>query len=268
MALPDLGLREGKDPINTFPTVFDAKLLIASQKETAFYTLEGKLIGKHENKYGMLAAVLPKTKRLLYYDDDKYHLVDKDFNVIYVLESGKSNWANATSVSANEQYLFAGGYYTKAYFYDLTKGTRQVLWAHETFKEGYKDKYKNVNHNFGVKAAKFSPDNSYLVAGADHARDVVWKVPSLERIELQPEHSFTFEGAPPDTISANDIRQIEFLDNGRLFCTVLGSHALFWNNQLQQLNKTGKVGRIKFAENEDYAVITHPFKSLTFYKRK
>jgi WD40 repeat protein len=267
IGLTDLGLHGGRDAIDFYPTIFDDRLLIASQKETAFYDKSGKLLRKEQNKYGKLVAMLPHTKRLLYYDGENYHLTDKDINLILSLESNKSNWDSSTAVSANEKYLFAGGYYTKSYFYDLTKGTRQVLWAHETFKEGYKDKY-NVSHNFGVKHAKFSPDNSRLVVGADHARHVVWEIPSLKRIELQPEYEFTFEGAPPQTEFANDIRQIDFLDNGKLFCTVIRGHAIGWNKQLQQLGKTSNVWAITYSGDEQYAVIKHDAKSLSLYKRK
>jgi hypothetical protein len=123
--------------------------------------------------------------------------------------------------------------------------------------------YNDINHNFGLTVAAFSPDDQYIVGGADHGKYVAWRLPSLERVELIPqaevinmldpytyteykdgmhtEYSYKpslvhFEGQTYLKNRGNDVNRILFFDKGDLFVMLLDSGiAMVWNRLFKNL---------------------------------
>jgi hypothetical protein len=188
-------------------------------------------------------------------------------------------------------------YSTKSQLYDLIKGKKHTLWAHPTLVKGYVDTlYNDINHNFGMTRAAFSPDSTYLVGGADHGKYVAWRLPKVERVELIPDPAFIkllqpetnriflnndgtvahHEEMKPGIVElegqrffvnrGNDITQFHFLDNGDHFLTVLGSsnYVLTWDRQFNNIGHLKLDGQIGFNET---AISIRTNKELIIYKR-
>jgi WD40 repeat protein len=194
-------------------------------------------------------------------------------------EYGNGN--NYYEFSPNYQYLICFFYSTKSQFYDLTNGKKGTLWAHPTFIKDYKEKmYDDINHNFGMTIAKFSPDNKYIVGGADHGKYVAWTLPKLDRIELIPQIEMIEQlepyvwtrrsnGKSEDIVTkaelvvlenqtflknrSNEISKIIFFENGDTFITELGSgkFVLSWSRNFDNLTYK-KIGGILDFHSDKY----------------
>lgn len=110
-----------------------------------------------------------------------------------------------STFSHDFQYMVCYGYSTKSQFHDLNNNKKDTLWAHPTFVKDYKETmYSDIENNFGMEIAAFSPDNKYLVGAAYHGKYVAWSLPKLKRTELIPAED-TFETlARRDTTYAPD----------------------------------------------------------------
>ncbi len=167
-------------------------------------------------------------------------------------------------LSPDYSYLAFFFYSTKSQLYNLANGKKQTLWAHPTFIKGYVETmYNDINHNFGMTRAKFSPDSKYLIGGGDHGKYVAFTMPKAERVELIPDPEF-IKLLSPDTNRifintdgtvadhqeikpgiveldkqrffvnrGNDITKILYFDNGDFFLTELGAsnYVLAWDRQ-------------------------------------
>jgi len=206
------------------------------------------------------------------YKDSINIILNFNGETVGTYECGNGN--HLYEFSTNYEYLICFFYSTKSQFYDLAKGKKGVLWAHPTFIKDYKEKmYNDVSHNFGMTIAKFSPDNKYIVGGADHGKYVAWTLPKLERIELIPQNEM-IELLEPDVVirlydatninekaelvvldnqtflknRGSDISKIIFFENGDIFITELGSgkFVLSWDRNFVNLTFKKINGRLDF----------------------
>lgn len=188
---------------------------------------------------------------------------DFEGNQIGKYEFGNGN--NEYQFSNSHDYFICFGYSTKSQFYDLKTAKKETLWAHPTFIKDYKERmYNDIEHNFDLAIAKFSPDDTYIVGGAYHGKYVAWNLPKNNRIELlpKPEYLELFEPhestvycegksetivTKPEFVDldgqiffknrANHISNIIFLENGNLFLTVIpqSKMILVWNREFKNI---------------------------------
>lgn len=162
------------------------KYLIIYEDNFLVYSKNGKLesslnIGE---KYG--SKIIIKQEWIITQKRDTSNVIlNFDGKVIGTYEFGNGN--RHFEFSSNYEFLICFSYSTKSQFYNLSNGNKDTLWAHPTFIKNYKEQmYNDIEHNFGMEIAKFSPDNKYIVGGAYHGKYVAWKLPKLERFELMP----------------------------------------------------------------------------------
>lgn len=214
-----------------------------------------------ENKYKN--RIIIEKEWIVTSQNDEANII-KDFNgnLIGSFEYGKGN--SLYEFSSSYDYLLSFFYSTKSQFHNITNGKKEILWAHPTHIKDYKEKlYNDINHNFGMTIAKFSPDNKYIVGGAYHGKYVAWKLPKLERIELIPkdevieqleghkimtysENGNTETTTKPQIVDLegmkflknreNDIKNIVFLKGGDIFLTAIGNKMILsWNRDSKNL---------------------------------
>lgn len=88
---------------------------------------------------------------------------------IYTIGNGNTNF----DVSNDQEQIICFFYSTKSQFFNINSKKKDVLWAHPTFIKDYKETlYNDIHHNFGMAVAKFSPDDTYIVGGAEHGKYV------------------------------------------------------------------------------------------------
>lgn len=229
--------------------------------------------------------------------NNENHILDFNGNVLYKFEHGGSN--RYYDISADRQYLACFFYSTKSQLYHIPDGKKFTLWAHPTHLKGYVETfYNDINHNFGMTIAAFSPDSSYLVGGGDHGKYVAWKLPKAERVELipspdcisimQPETNRIILGNNGGVVDykelqpgvyelenqaffinrGNEIRAIRFLDNGDLFLTILSGNTfvLSWDRNFNNLCHYKTEGQIE-VHGKKY-LTTRSQNELVIYKRK
>lgn len=208
-----------------------------------------------------ILEVIPKRKWVLTYKRNSYfNIFDFDGNKIVNLESnnaaGGSYDMDYHCFTKSFSHLFSFSYYVKSQLFNLSDFSMKALWAHTTYEKDYKELYYNdINHNFGVTKASFSPDETYLVAGADHGKYVAWKLPSIERIELIPnaEYLKKMPHAVVVSIGKNtylknrgpSMRNIQFWENGKYFSFQLNEDTLIFNNQFEHIQTIENSGRLK-----------------------
>ncbi|MBK9983576.1 MAG: WD40 repeat domain-containing protein [Saprospiraceae bacterium] len=225
--------------------------------------------------------------------DTEIQVLDFNGNEVGLYDFGLGN--TSFEFSHNYKYLICFGYSTKSQFYNLTNGEKNTLWAHPTFIRGYIEKlYNDIHHNFGMTKAGFSPDDTYIVGGADHGKYVAWTLPGLERIELIPKlevieklepvviHSNGTQGSTdkiikPELITLdkhtflknrnNKILNIIFPAEGDVFLTVIGNKLILsWDGAFHNLTCTEIIGKIEY-HSQKY--LTQRSKSeLIIYKQK
>jgi hypothetical protein len=168
--------------------------------------------------------------------------------------------------SRDGEYIFAGGYHTKSFLINKKTKTKKVLWAHETFKDGYKNNYQ-VSHNFGVNQAKYILNEKYLLACACHAKNVIWDTITFTRKELLLPFEYTFKGAPPSTEFANDVKQICVLDKLQMFGLVIRNQALILNESFEVTNIIDNVKQIRTNKSNSIIAIIRENNRIEIYKR-
>jgi WD40 repeat protein len=213
----------------------------------------------------------------------------KEINT-YKFGGGNSSF----SISNDNQYLLCYGYSTKSQLYNLINQKKHTLWAHPTYIKNYKEiMYNDTEHNFDLTIAKFSPNDEYIVGGGYHGKYVAWKLPDFERIELIPQQEMinnlviairtelvdgvsTRIGTPPELVElknqvflknrGNNVRNIEFYENGDIFTTELNSgYILTWNRSFENISFTKTGGALR---NHDGKYLTkRNAKELVVYKR-
>lgn len=222
-------------------------------------------------------------------------LVILNFNgiVLHRFEYGNGN--NYFEFSPSFDYLICFFYSTKSQFFQISSNKQNVMWAHPTYIKNYKEKlYSDVNHNFGMDIAKFSPDEKYIIGGGDHGKYVAWTMPKLERKELIPQKELLDKMEYTHTeISKNESRKIItktelieldnqiflknrgngissifFLDSGDVFLTELGygNYILSWNRDFENLIFYKIEGRIQLYSDIYLSIIND--KELVIYHRE
>ena len=240
------------------------KYLIIYEDNFLIYSNDGKLessinIGE---KYG--SKIIIEKEWIVVQKRDKENVVlNFDGQIIATYEFGNGN--RHFDFSPNHEHLICFSYSTKSQFYNLTDGKKGTLWAHPTFIKDYKEViYNDIEHNFGMGIAKFSPDSKYIVGGAYHGKYVAWTLPKLERIELMPldemielleplKTSWWSNGESGEKITKiekvilenqtflknrrNDMSKILFFENGDIFITELGygKFVLSWDRNFNNL---------------------------------
>ena len=262
--IDDLSFWDKKDK---YLVVYECNLLIYSKNGELEKTVN------IEQKY-YRARIIVEKEWIITHNSKKSVTIILNFNgeTVGTYECGNGN--HLYEFSTNYEYLVCFFYLAKSQFYDLEKEKKGVLWAHPTFIKDYKEKmYNDINHNFGMSIAKFSPDNKYIVGGADHGKYVAWTLPKLERVELipkgemiellEPEVRIRMSEDKPIITKAelvslegqiflknrgNDMSKIIFFENGDIFITELGhgKFVLSWNRNFVNLTFKKIDGRLDF----------------------
>jgi hypothetical protein len=176
--ISDLAYHRNEDK---YLVIFDGKILTYSRS------------GVLEKEIPALGSrIIPEQEWILAALEDKANVIH-DFTGQRVGEFEYAHGNRKSIFSDDFQYLVCYGYSTKSQFYDLKNNKKDTLWAHPTFVKDYKETmYNDIENNFGMEIAAFSPDNKYLVGAAYHGKYVAWSLPKLERTELIPAED-TFE---------------------------------------------------------------------------
>ena len=177
--------------------------------------------------------------------DESIFILDFNGNIIQSYEVGNGN--NLFEFSPNFENLICFFYSTKSQFYNLKDEKKGILWAHPTYIKGYKElMYNDINHNFGLTISKFSPNNKYIVGGADHGKYVAWTLPKLERIELIPTDEI-IELLEPH-------KSTRFLENNKREEIIIKAEKIILDKQLFLKNRGNDISKIIFLENGDIFV--------------
>lgn len=262
------------------PLVFDAKaeLFIAyynykTDKEcfVVFYDKNYKMVKKLTVALRPLDIIVEKQWILLYMYSKYISIIDYDGNEIAQLESNNVNDVNGSwkqnkyhAISKSNDYLFSFFYYVKSNLFDLRTFKKDVLWAHTTYEKDYKELYYNdINHNFGLYPAEFSPNEKYIVGGADHGKYVAWTLPDKKRIELIPNQEY-LEKMPEAEIyfigdqkylknRGNGVRDIIFWENGKYFSFVINNDLLIWNENFEHISTIFDIGKSSNLKIKNYS---------------
>lgn len=271
------------------------KYLIIYEDNFITYNIGGqveKTINVGE-KFG--SKIIVEKKWIITQKRDKANIIlDFEGNTIATYEFGNGN--NKFEFSTNYEQLICFFYSTKSQFYDLTNGKKGTLWAHPTFIKDYKETmYNDIENNFGMTVAKFSPDNKYIVGGAYHGKYVAWTLPKLERTELIPQDemielleplksSWSSNGEREETITKaqkitldnqvflknrrNDMSKIFFFENGDIFVTELGyeKFVLSWDRNFSNLTYKKTEGRLDL--HADKYLTQRTKTELTIYRQE
>lgn len=238
-------------------------ILFPLQKNTEVWVYNSR--GEYESKIaieGEPQKIILEKHWIITSNSDKYnHIWDLEGKRLGAYEYAKSN--DRIEFSKTYKYLFSFGYSAKSQLYLLPSEKAKTLWAHPTHLTGYKELlYGDTHYNFGVEVAKFSADEQYLVAGAYHGKYVLWRLPSLDRLELIPSEDaqaklihtiFSLkDGNWHPTVTraevvefmgeeflknrSNHIYGIYFLPDDNLFITSIGNKmVLLWNSSGENL---------------------------------
>lgn len=271
------------------------KYLIIYEDNFITYNIDGQVEKTLilEQKFG--SKIIVEKKWIVTQKRDKANIIlDFEGNTIATYEFGNGN--NNFEFSANYEQLICFFYSTKSQFYDLANGKKGILWAHPTFIKDYKETmYNDIENNFGMTVAKFSPDNKYIVGGAYHGKYVAWTLPKLERTELIPQDEMIelleplksgwfSNGESGETITKaqkitlenqvflknrrNDMSKIFFFENGDVFVTELGygKFVLSWDRNFSNLTYKKIEGRLNLHAGE---YLTQKIETeLTIYKQE
>lgn len=270
------------------------KYLIIYEDNFIIYNIDGQVEKTLilEQKFGN--KIIIEKKWIITQKRDKANIIlDFEGNIIGEYEYGNGN--NNFEFSTNFEQLICFFYSTKSQFYDLTNGKKGTLWAHPTFIKDYKETmYNDIENNFGMSVAKFSPDSKYIVGGAYHGKYVAWTLPKLERIELIPQDemielleplksSWFSNGESGETITKaqkmtldnqvflknrrNDMSKIFFFENGDVFVTELGNgkFVLSWDRNFSNLTYKKIEGNLDL--HADKYLTQRTKTELTIYKQ-
>jgi len=282
-------------------------LAYSAEKEQYYIYYQGNFITYNKSGEKLSGNVMPNSSEIRILPDKEWIITqggdneniiyDFSGNLLYKFEYGGSN--RYYDISADYQYLACFFYSTKSQLYHIPDGKKFTLWAHPTHLKGYVETfYNDINHNFGMTVAAFSPDNSYLVGGADHGKYVAWKLPKAELMELIPspdcisimqpntnrimisnngdvvDHKelqpgvYELENQSFFVNRGNDVRTISFLDNGDLFLTILSGNTFImsWDRNFKNLSHYMAEGQIELHGNR--YLTTRSQDELVIYKRK
>lgn len=268
--------------------VFDSKdktyktLYSPDRKETILttYSIKGDLISSIKIKGNGLKINLPKEKLIFSGEGNSMDIFDFKGNKEQNIKYGNGNDRIALSPDGSKMVLHF--YSTKSQVFDFDKKTEQVVWAHPTFLKDYKEKfYNDINHNFGMTIAEFSPNSQFLIGGADHGKYVFWETDKFKRSEMIPSedslkifnwYTTSFKGDKavnnyfkPYVVEHEgqklfinrgyDTSKISFIDNGGLIITQNSDCLLIWNKEFKNVGYVYGIGNANFSESQYMATI-------------
>ncbi len=233
------------------------KYIILYENNLLIYSLDKKLESSLVIEQGDCFKIITNKEWIISKRGDSI-IVILDFKgqIINTYEYSKSN--HLCSFSKSLEHMVCYFYSTKSQYFDLNKNKKATLWAHPTYVKGYKEiMYNDIENNFGMDIAAFSPDSKYIVGGAYHGKYVAWTLPKLERIELLPKfdsieyfktYQMSHKIAKPEFIElegqiflknrANVISNIIFFEDGDIFLTEIHDSKLLllWDRDFNNLS--------------------------------
>lgn len=251
----------------------DSCIYVTYQKTLIKYSIEGELLEKKEFE-GILDKIIKSKKWVI----TGNRIFDFDGNLMheYKVGHGNSQW----TISNKKDSITFYGYSTKSQYYEF-EGKSKTLWAHPTFKKGYKEiLYADTHHNFDLSSLAFSPDDSIIVGSGHHGKYVAWRKKTFERIELIPMDeviallkpssksvrqgdTFINVESKPEIVEIENIKYLKNRGNsaGQTFFINEGNHFVFdipsvniitvWDKELKNIFYEKSNGRIEFhGENQ------------------
>lgn len=263
------------------PLTYDTKLELfiayynyKTDKEcfVVFYDKNYKMVKKLVVTLRPMDIIVEKQWIILYSAHLNYiSIIDYDGNEIVKLESNNVRDVNGRwgaskyhAISKSHKYFFSFFYYVKSYLFDLDSFKKDVLWAHTTFEKDYKELYYNdIHHNFGLHPAEFSPNEKYIVGGADHGKYVAWTLPDKKRIELIPNEEY-LKKMPDAEIyfignkkylknRGNEVRDIIFWENGKYFSFVINNDLLIWSEDFEHISTVFNIGKSPYLKVKNFS---------------
>ena len=195
-------------------------------------------------------------------NNSHFTLYDFEGNVIQKLESNNARSAIGHSYNSYHcftnsfSHLFSYSYHVKSQLFNLSDFSIKALWGHTTYEKDYKELYyNNINHNFGITIAKFSPDETYLVAGACHGKYIAWNLPGYERFELIPNAEYLMKMPNAEIVFIGKNRylknrnhqmgNIQFWENGEYFSFQINQDTLIFNRQFEHIQTIENSATVK-----------------------
>lgn len=293
--------KEKKDSIypNIIDLVFDKEnklflLLFSHGKNTILSTHnnQGELL--KTTKFASNAAKINLKARqvFLFGSGNSFDLYTFEGEFVRKLEYNNGN--SRIEISPDGHIILLHFYSTKSQLYDISNNKEHVLWAHPTFLKEYKELfYNDINHNFGLSNASFTPDGKYIIGGAEHGKYVTWDTKKFNRKEMIPNKesrsifnwyttTYSYEDGKPtnnyftpytvehegQTLFINrgyEISAISFIDSGKHIVTQHNDSLLTWNSAFENTGFADGVGRATFSSQNYVAVYTET--DLTLYRR-
>lgn len=282
LPVPNLKAKQLQSPNiqNLAYTPLLEKYYLLYRNQLLTYTKEGNLETSIQITYGDAKKIFVQKEWVIAIEKDaKLFVLNFQGRLIHTFPFNRANYR--FDFSNSFQYLICFFYSKKSQFFDLKSGKQAPLWAHPTFIEGYRElMYNDIYQNYGMHLARFSPDEKYIVGGADHGKYVAWTLPDLKRTELIPQASliemlppkihtkFDADGKAQEVVNKaevielanqlflknrdNELNQVFFLKNGDYFLTEIGSSEflLAWDRHFNSLSYFRSKGRIGFHVNK------------------
>lgn len=265
----------------------DNSIYVLYQKILIKYSIEGQFVEKREFE-GIPDKIITSKKWVI----SANQIFDFDGNLIheYRVSNGNKKW----KMSNHEDSITFYGYSAKSQYYEF-EGKSKTLWAHPTFKKGYKETlYSDTYHNFALSTLTFSPDDSIMVGSGGHGKYVAWRKKSFERFELIPkdeviallEPSSKFMkkgdtiiniGDKPEIVEIDNIKYLKnrgnsagetfFINDGEFFLFKIYSVNIItvWNKEFQNIYYEKANGRIEFHSENQFTESDND--ELVIYKR-
>jgi hypothetical protein len=266
---------------NVRDLVFDREnglflLLFSFGKNTILtsYNQQGELIYTLKIK-GDAAKINLKAKQVFIAGaGNSYDLFTFEGEFVRNLEYNNGN--RKIEISPDGNMILLHFYSTKSQLYNIANNSEKVLWAHPTYLKEYKELfYNDINHNFGLTTACFTPDGKYIVGGADHGKYVTWDTEKFNRKELIPNiesmsifnwftTTYSYEDGKatnnyftPYTVEHEghtlfinrgyDMSNVFFIDSGKHIVTQNGDSLLTWNDAFENTGFVDSIGRVTFS---------------------
>lgn len=267
-------------------------LFTVDYKETILSRYTNKGILKAEIAIKGNATKINLNRREVFVFGEKNSFDIFTFKGEFVRNIKFGNGNTTITISPNGDLVALHSYSTKSQFFDLDKKSPKALWAHPTYLKGYKEAfYNDINHNFGMGNAKFSPDNKFIIGGADHGKYVYWDTGKLVRKELIPSKEYwdmfsssrttwtatesiekvfkpyvvQHEGTELFINRGNSLSQVSFIEKNKYTVTQVGDSLLVWDSQFTNVGHVYGIGRTQFANN-NYFIIQQYMELVLFQK--
>ncbi|SHK63860.1 hypothetical protein SAMN04488007_3474 [Maribacter aquivivus] len=256
----------------------------------SIYNGQGKLKSELTIKGYAKKINLPRKEVFVTGEKNSYDIFNFKGEFVRNMKFGNGN--DTITIAPNGNLVVLHSYSTKSQYFDLSKKSEKALWAHPTYLKGYKEAfYNDINHNFGMGYTQFTPDNKFIIGGADHGKYVYWDTDKLERKELIPNkvywdmfkssssttsiketvvkvfkpHVVQHEGTELFINRRNFLGGVSFIEKNKLIVTQMGDNKLVWDNQLNNIGHVYGLGSVKFASH-DYFVTQQGMELILFQK--